>query len=276
MVYVIKNDGSKESYNEKKVRHSLENSGACDEEINKILQKTRKILYNGIPTKELFRFVFREFKRFHPLTAARYDLKNAILRFGVSGFPFERLIARMFRKMGYSVKINQIARGRHITHEIDVTASKGSERIMIECKHHSKPWLGCDIQTALYVYARFLDINRHFNTVLLVTNTKFSGQVMRYSKGVKLKLMGWNYPRNESLEIHLEKCGVYPITMLSHLKKSMIMICLKEDLLTIHDLLRFDRSGISRLFRISGEKAENILKEAKALVRKPFAHNFST
>ena len=31
---------------------------------------------------------------------------------------------------------------------------------MIECKHFSRFELGISIQTALYVYARFLDLNK--------------------------------------------------------------------------------------------------------------------
>lgn len=266
MVYVIKLDGTKQPYNEGKIRSSLLRSGACDEEIEKILKSTRKILYNGITTKKLFRFVFKEFKKFHPLTAAKYDMKNAILRFGSTGFPFEKLVARLFRKKGYSVRVNQIVRGKYIPHEIDVVASNGKETIMLECKHHSKPWLGCDIQTALYVYARFLDLSRVFNSVVLVTNTKFSAQVIRYSRGVGLNLLGWRYPQGNSLELELERNKIFPITMMSSLKKSMIMICLKEGILTIHDLLKFDSKTLARFFRTSPATADIILKEAKALI----------
>ena len=39
-----------------------------------------------------------------------------------------------------------------------MVASKGKENYMIECKFRNQPGYKCRIQTALYVYAMFLDL----------------------------------------------------------------------------------------------------------------------
>ena len=60
MIYVKKLDGTSQKYDDNKLRRSLEDSGADKETIDKILKKVEKKLYNGIETRKLFKFVFRE------------------------------------------------------------------------------------------------------------------------------------------------------------------------------------------------------------------------
>jgi Holliday junction resolvase len=265
MIYVKKLDGRTEKYDSSKLKKSLSNSGADEETINKIMAKVDRVLYDGIETKKLFKFAFKEFKKFEPYGSSRYNLKNAILRLDHEGFHFERLVAKIFQRKGYSVKLNQIVRGKYVQHEIDISAGKGKEKIMIECKHHAKPWLGTDIQTALYVYARFIDVKKWFAAPMLVTNTKFSPQVLTYSKGVGLKLMGWKFPKNDSLEYYIEKFKIYPVTMLSTLDSKKISELFKMNVLLVRDLSSMSVSKISKILKISKSKADRILEEAKTL-----------
>ena len=153
------------------------------------------------------------------------------------GYTYEKFMAKILEKQGYKVELNKIAKGKFITHEVDITAKKGKETLMVEAKHHNKPWLGESIQTALYVQARFLDLNKKFTKPMLVTNTKFSHQVRKYSKGVGMKLMGWKYPKNDSLEKNIEKYGLYPISVLE-LNKKLLDSYLKKDIITIDQLIK--------------------------------------
>lgn len=267
MIHVKKLDGTMQRYDASKLKRSLLNSGADENIINKIMAKVDKILYNGIETKKLFRFVFEEFKKYQPYAASRYDLKNAILRLGSEGFAFERFVSMILKKQGYSTRLNQIVQGKYIKHEIDVSARKENEKIMVECKHHIKPWLGCKIQTALYVYARFIDVKELFTVPMLVTNTKFSRQVVTYSEGVGLRLMGWKFPKGNSLEHKIEKFKLYPITMLSSLDKGKVGNLLKLKILLISQLSTKDAREISDMVRITESKAYKILEESRALCK---------
>jgi hypothetical protein len=267
MLYVKKFDGTMQKYDASKLKRSLVNSGADNEIINKIMAKVDKILYDGIETKKLFRFVFNEFKKHRSYTASRYNLKNAILRLGIEGFAFEGFVSKLLKKQGYSVRLNRVVKGRYILHEIDVSARKNNERIMVECKHRTKPWLGCHIQTALYVYARYLDVKKTFTAPMLVTNTKFSGQVIKYSRGVGLMLMGWKFPRSNSLEYNIEKFRLYPITMLSSLSKSKIDMLLNLKIFLISDLSKRNASEIANMIKITESGANRILEESRALLR---------
>jgi len=121
---VKKLDGRTERYDESKLRKSLFNSGSDEETTNKIMAKVHGILYDGIQTKKLFKFVFREFKKSEPYVSSKYNLKNAIMRLNHEGFHFESFVAKVIQKKGYFVKLNQIVRGKYIKHEIDISAKK--------------------------------------------------------------------------------------------------------------------------------------------------------
>lgn len=268
MINVKKLDGRIERYDEAKLRRSLFKSGADQQTTNKIMDKVKGIIYNGIETKKLFKFVFKEFKKSAPYSSAKYNLKNAILRLGKEGYAFEKLVSIILKHQGYSIKLNQIVKGKYIKHEIDVSAEKGDKRIMVECKHHIKPWLGCNIQTALYVYARFIDVKKLFTGPMLVTNTRFSPQVITYSKGIGLKLMGWKYPLGDSLEYYLEKFKLYPITMLPYFTEKKISELLRLNILLVYDLCSLNVRESSKILKISKSKTTNILEEAKNLCKR--------
>src|SRR3989344_2045237 len=265
MIYVTKLDGTTQIFDPAKLKHSLSMAGADKDAIGRIMSRVDKILFDGIETKKLFRFVFDEFKKIQPLAAPRYDLKNAILRLGEQGFSFEKFVAKIFQKHGYETELNQIVKGKYIRHEIDISARKNKEMVMVECKHHNRPWAGCSIQTALYVYARFLDIKGLFTSAMLVTNTKFSSQVADYAKGVGLKLMGWRFPEGNSLEYNIERFKLYPITMLTSLDKTKVNSLLQLGIFLVSDLSAKDVTEISRMLKISKSKAGIISEEAQAL-----------
>jgi uncharacterized protein YlzI (FlbEa/FlbD family) len=237
-ISVTKMNGEKEVYNPEKIAHSLRNSGADKDSIEIILKEVEKILYDGIKTKILFAFVFERLKKIEKGSSARYNLKQGMIALGVDGgLAFEKFMARVLEKTGYKTELNQKIRGKFISHEIDVVAKNKKECMMVEAKHFSKPWLGMQIQTALYVYARFLDVRKDFNSVMLATNTKFSPQVIDYSEGVGIKLMGWKYPNENSLEKVIKKYKIYPITILS-LPKGKIRRYLEKNIIVFEDLLR--------------------------------------
>ncbi len=259
---VVKLNGKNEEYNEKKLERSLFRAGASNEAIELVKTAVRTRLYEGMSTKELFSIAFSELRKIESISASKYDLKNALMRLGATGFPFEEFIRRLMIAKGFSCQKNKICRGRIITHEIDVIAKKGKETLMIECKHYSKPWIGTSIQTALYVYARFLDLGSKFTTPMLATNTKFSPQVITYAQGVHMYLMGWRYPRGESLEENIERFKMYPVTMNRSLTKDMLAVCLHHDMVLLHDLCALSPTRLARMFSTTVQNATNIIRDA--------------
>jgi len=264
VVFVKKFDGTTEKYNSSKIKRSLANAGADGGTINRVLASVDKILYNGITTKELFRFVFREFKKSQPHDAPKYDLRNAILRLGYEGYVFEKFIAKLFNAQGYTCKMNRIVQGKFVKHEIDVTAEKGKEILMVEAKYHNKHWIRTGIKDALYVYARFLDVKQEFTKPMLVTNTKFSYQAKDYARGVGMKLMGWKCPEENSLEQNIERYNLYPVTMVG-ISINQAQRLFANKILLLSELVKKDPRWLARLFHIPQQKADRILETARAL-----------
>ncbi|HII14675.1 MAG TPA: restriction endonuclease [Nanoarchaeota archaeon] len=222
-------------------------------------------IYAGISTRKIYRMAFRELKKLDNPSASRYEAKWAILRLekGGEGFSFEQFVGKIFERMGYNIRRDQIMQGKSgITHEIDIVAEKGNETILIECKHHSRQGMWVNVQTPLYVYARYLDLKGQCTGAIIVTNSRFSEQSEVYAKSVGLKLIGWDYPPWESLRELVDKYAVYPVTVLRSVGNAALGRLLVKDVVTVADVLAMPAS---KLYAIIGKSAESVKKEAESV-----------
>ena len=181
-------------------------------------------------TSDIYRRAFSLLRKKEPYTANRYNLKKAILDLGPTGYPFERVIAEILKSEGFSVEIGKNVQGRCISHEVDVIAERNKHNIMVECKFHNKAGYKTDVKVALYVQARFEDINNRlarqrnqsekYYETWLVTNTKLTLDAIRYASCVGIKTIGWNHPQENSLQALIEGFGLHPVTSLITLTTS--------------------------------------------------------
>jgi hypothetical protein len=253
---VLKRSGEYEPFSEAKVRSSLQRAGADDDSIDLIVSRIRGELYNGISTRELYRRVYDLLSQLERPTASRYDLKNAILQLGPTGFPFERFVAGLLRDLGYRVAVGQIIQGKCVEHEVDVVAWRGREHYMLEAKFHNQPGTKSDIQDALYTYARFLDVQEtwadsdtdqgHLHRAWLVTNTKVTSQVRQYTKCVGMRVTSWNYPSNNGLREMVDKTGLHPVTLLQSLSRQEKARLVEEGVMFCRELLEAEIPFLSR------------------------------
>ena len=222
---VLKASGEYEPFSEEKVRSSLERAGADKPTIDQLVTHVKGELYEGIPTQKIYSHIFDLLRHKKSNLASRYNLKEAIMQLGPTGFPFERFVAGILVVNGYQVEGDKIVEGKCVTHEIDVAAQKDSEKFMIECKYHNRQGTKTDVKVALYIQARFLDVQSAFNQAWLVTNTKATIEACDYAQCVGLKLISWNWPPDGSLRDLIEKSGLHPITSLdlSHGDKQRLL-----------------------------------------------------
>src|SRR3989344_4570524 len=228
MVKVRKADGRLEDYSEEKVRGSLQRAGAEEGLIEDILSHIQTELHEGIATEEIYDHIFEILKGKSSHLVARYNLKQAIMDLGPSGYPFEKFVAGVLETQGYKTQVSQTVPGECVYHEVDVIAEKDGKRIMVECKFHNRHGTKSKIQTILYTYARFMDVSMHheFQDAWLVTNTKVTSEVVDYAKCKGLKVIAWDYPRDMSLRKMIEDSNLHPITIdqsLSPEKKSDLL-----------------------------------------------------
>lgn len=245
-VLIVKASGEKERFSVQKLRRSLKKSGAAPELIAEVLNHIRRELKDGTKTADIYRHAFSFLRKRHSLSAARYNLKKAIMELGPSGYPFERLVGELLKAQGFSVQVGKVHRGICVSHEIDVVAQKDNQHIMVECKFHNQPGIKSDVKVALYVRARFEDIEKQWKSkpeysqklheAWLVTNTKLTSDAIQYSTCVKMKAIGWNYPAEESLQYLIEKSGLHPLTCLTTLSRFQKRQLLDRGLILCRDI----------------------------------------
>ena len=277
-MYVTKADGTLEQLDYSKIKRALVRAGANSALVNEVIESIEPKITQNISTQKIYRLAFDALKEMRPAVASRLGLKNALIKLGPDGYPFETFMGSLLKGRGYETQLRQIIWGRCINHEVDVIATRKSmesEHIvksMVECKFHNSVHLKCHIQSALYTWARFLDIKENDKTVdcaWLATNTKFSGDVIQYSDCVGLKLLGWSFPQSESIQIRIEENKLYPITILPKLDRMTFDRLHKIGIITLKELVNSEERDLETIGITKNnitklkEDAEKILSKRK-------------
>ncbi|MDP2387006.1 MAG: restriction endonuclease [Bacteroidota bacterium] len=268
-IYVTKASGESVEFSVSKLKNSMMRAGASKEQIETVVAQISDKLYQGIPTKKIYREAFNLLKASSKHIAAKYQLKGAIMELGPSGYPFEKFVAEILNRQGYKTQVGQVVKGQCVSHEVDVIAENEDAHFMIECKYHNTPGRVSDVKIPLYIQSRFKDVEAawlkipkyasKFHQGWVVTNTKFTTDAVQYGTCVGLKLVGWNYPNGESLRSLIDSLKLYPVTCLTSLTgyekqkllENKIVLC--KELLEKQTLL--DEVGIkpSRIITIMNE-----------------------
>ncbi len=242
-ILVKKMDGELEPFDIEKLKNSLKNAGASQRAVDTISEHIEKELYPGVTTQEIYAHAFEILKHFEKKpVAARYSLKRAIFDLGPSGFPFEQFVSSVFKELGYKhVKVGVQMQGSCAPHELDIYAEKNGKSIGAELKFHNTPGFKTDLKVALYVWARFKDLlhARHkIDDGWLITNTRFTKNVIKFAKCSGLKILGWDYPYGNGLVKIIERSKVHPITALTTLKASHKKMLIERDVVTCKQALK--------------------------------------
>lgn len=217
--FVVKANGKRVPFDHAKVEGTCIRAGASKKLASKIAKNILNQIDDGTSTKEIYRMVLNALASVEngEVIKHRYRLKESIMLMGPAGFRFENYVARILQDCNYQIdSLRTEFEGKCVKHEIDIAVTSKSTRkkYMVECKHHNMPGIFTGIKDSLYTHARFLDLENHFNSEILVTNTKISEELIEYSKCVEQNVLSWKYPPTNSLEKIIEKEGLYPLTIL--------------------------------------------------------------
>ena len=276
-LYVLNNSGMKEPFSWKKIRNSAQRVGASKQLAKQIATVIEREAYSGITTKEIFRQVEQILSKEYPRGRIRFRLKEAIRRLGPSGFPFEKYVGGILMQLGFSIKLNQHIKGEYVDHEIDFLAKDREFFLIGECKYHGLPGGRVDLKVGLIHYSRFLDLiaGNSFKKIksdklkiqsIIVTNTKFTSEIIKYAEGVGIDLLGWKYPELRGLEYIIESERFYPITILPSLTNNLLEIFGQQKLMLVQDVLKIDVSKFSKKTNIPEKKISAIKREAEILL----------
>jgi hypothetical protein len=229
-INVTKYSGEAESYDVNKLRQSLLRSNAKPRVVDEIVRQIEGSIYEGISTSEIYKMAFKLLRKGSRHTAARYKLKKAIMELGPTGFPFEKFVGKILDYLGYTTRLGVVVKGHCVSHEIDVIAEKADRHFMVECKFHADQSRNCNVKIPLYIQSRFLDVEKvwqerpghetKFHQGWIVTNTRFTGDAIKYGECMGLSLVGWNYPAKGSLKELLDSSGLHPLTCLTTLTRA--------------------------------------------------------
>jgi hypothetical protein len=269
-IIIEKSSGEKVSFSLDKLRSSLRHSGANQKDIQGILDIVRDELYQGIPTSEIYSRAYELLKKKKSVFACKYKLKKAIYELGPTGFPFEKFIGQVFYYSGYETEIGEVLRGKCVNHEVDIVATLGTKKLYIECKFHGEEGRNCDVKIPLYIHSRYLDIvekqdkvDKNHTQGWVVTNTRFTIDAVTYGNCVGLKLLSWDYPKENGLKNRIDQLGLYPITVSTLLSSREKNFLLSRDIVLCKQLLN-DRFYLDHLGIAATRKAK-ILHELKLL-----------
>ncbi len=261
MIRVVKKYGRIEDFNPQKVYNTIIRAGGSVELAQKITMDVSRRVYDGISTVEILRIIKSMLRKTHAGLHAKYDLKNALLKLGPTGFPFEDFISAVINFQGYTSKVRQLINGRCAVHEIDITGELKTganvKRIIVECKFRNESEGYVGLKEAMYTYARFLDISEgnlnglceRFDEVWLVCNSKASDDAVQYSNCRGVKLLTWNYPANEGLRDLIHRFNAYPVTVLTTLSKDLLTKLVANNIILVKDLKQFNVEEFSRRFK---------------------------
>jgi hypothetical protein len=272
-IVIQKASGDLQEYKESKLKQSLLNSGADMEVVHEILTTISGWVKNGMTTNQIYSRAFSILRKRQMMVSFKYKLKQAILQFGETGYPFEQLVGQLYEAKGFAVGVGQIVQGKCVQHEIDVVAINKTSELFFECKYSANRKKQLSIQTPLYVKARMDDVmekrrslSTHRDLTLfggLVVNTRFSEDSIKYGECAGLKLISWNYPEGRALKDLIDEAEIYPVTLLNYLtlKEKRMLI---ESGVVICSQINSDPSVLNPL-HLSPKKYDSLMQELKVI-----------
>ena len=263
MKYIVKANGQREPYSNKKVINTCLRAGVSRKTAKKIADKIYRIIVDGDTTHRVYELIQVQLEKTSKKASAKAGLREAIANLGPR--IFEMYAMKVLQVHGYQCKWNKIVNGRIIDHQIDVIAKKDADVFFVECKRHYNPHRYTGLGVALEVHARLEDLkggykdgnNRYnFTRAWLFTNSKFSAHAIRYAMAKQIKLTGWS-SGEFSIQKLIESKKIYPVTML---KIDMItkQNLLKRKIITVQDIIQT---------RIKLPNWNQIVKDARDLMR---------
>lgn len=270
---VLKASGLHEGFDLEKLERSIRRCGVPPDMATTIARMVMSEVNSDTSTKKIFRLAKRHLNRMHHPSSLRYSLKKALLRLGPTGYPFEKYIGKLLSNYGFKTRVNVILKGRCVSHEVDVIAENQRNFRVIECKYHNTSGRATDVKVAMYVYSRVKDLEselrpRHPGKKYegwLITNTRCTQDAVKFADCTGLKIMGWGHPKGNSLENLIEQKKLYPVTILSGIKRGLSNRLIENNIILLKDILKLDVAQIQTLLSLDSKRARTIKKQAEEI-----------
>ncbi|PIZ98548.1 MAG: hypothetical protein COX77_04205 [Candidatus Komeilibacteria bacterium CG_4_10_14_0_2_um_filter_37_10] len=267
VISIKKFDGNRRRFSFKKLVKSVERCGVNGSEAEKVAHEVLSFLPTEVTSNQLYELIYKHLQQRDRSVAQIYSLRQALSE--VRPECWEKYMGIILQYYGYQTKWNVLVKGASVEHQVDVIARKDDQVWLVECKHHFNYHHDCGLGEILQVQARLEDvmdgckknINKYnFTGAWLVTNTKFSEHAKRYAAAKNIRLTGWRYPEQYSLERLIQDQSIYPITML-RLDKATKNILQNNNIITIQDAEKLPIP----LIKLLGTRINTIQKQIQSL-----------
>lgn len=273
---IQKATGEIERFSAAKLCESIEAAGAPEHTAQHVCGLVEKEIQPGTSTGKIFREALRHLVKEDLDFAANYSLRRAVSSLGPAGFLFEQFLEAVLQAHGYRVERNVILEGQCVAHEVDLRATRENTHYLIEAKYRNAPGIKTHIDVVMYADARLMDIERRQSKIeqdvydhkmWVITNTKFTRKSIEYATCRKIRLTGWNYPKDADLQKFIREKKLYPVTVLPSLSKHAREQFAKHNMLLAQDVLPYDKNDLMQKFDIPRSDAERIIHEASEIVK---------
>ncbi|MFH1450679.1 MAG: restriction endonuclease [archaeon] len=274
MVYVIKANGEKTSFEKQKIIGTCLRSGVSKKQAEVIASEVESKVREGMRTRDILKMVLNKLDALETGHGEKYRLKEAIAALDPEYHEFEKYITHLLRAQGYATKWNQIVQGEVIEHQVDVIAEKAGKRFLVECKHHRNPHRMTGLDVPLTYWAVLNDVQRgfekgvtkqRFDNMWLVTNTKFSMHAIKYAKAKHLILSGWGQPQKNDLREIISKKKLYPLTIL-RLSEADLSALSRAGYLLLSEVATAEENEIQRSTGLSKKRVSDIINKTKSIL----------
>ena len=273
-MYVTKFDGRKEPFSKDKIVRTCLRMHANYEQAKLVAEKIEEEAYDGIPTNEILKLIFKYLQEFRPEVEHERDLREAISLLKPKP-DFEKFVQLILKESGYEVESNMVIPGACVEHEIDGVLRKDGETILLEVKHHFNHHVYTGLDVILEVNSTLEDLKEGFNLkmnsinfskALVVCNTKFSNHAIKYAKCKGIELIGWRYPEEKGLESLIEEKKLYPITFLKDVDGEIRERLSEAGIVLLKQILDFKVEELQEKTGISKSELRKIVEKAKEVI----------
>ncbi len=272
---ITKSNGQVVPFDPNRIIGSITRTGVDKKTARQILKVIEGKLTPKMHTRAIYKLVTQELENQKPWAAARYSLRDAIIKLGPAGYNFEKYVAAILAAYGYKTDTPDTYQGACIAHEIDVTAEKDGRAAFIEAKFRHDFRATITIKDTMATWSRFLDLVDgskvglcpHFDEVWIVTNARFTDQSLEFGHCKNMKLTGWNHPHERSFAQMVDLDSLYPMTILKDLKPNEIEQFAKADIMLCREIIDIDLNTVRQQTGLSMKRLERIQELCQQVVR---------
>jgi hypothetical protein len=273
-IYTIKADGTRQEFKKEKIVNTCLSLGASEQVANEVEKRIEKRVYDGIRTKKILDWIFRDLGKTMPRVGYHIDLRTALSM--MSPKPdFEWFVQALLREHGYEVTPSQIVRGKCVEHEVDGIATKQGMTYIVEAKHHLDHHALTGLDIPRIARATVEDIRDGFkdgltslniDNAIVVCNTKYSEHAIRYSECRGIELIGWGHPPGHGIEGMIDDKKLYPVTYLRSLSSAQRNRLTSNGIVLVKDVATSYPRDVIHKTGLPPNVVARIINEARALI----------